>query len=438
MKIVDIIEKKKNNKPLSKSEIDFFIKGLTGGSVADYQASALLMAICINGMDARETFFLTEAMINSGERLDTSFAGGVVCDKHSTGGVSDTVTPVVVPVVADAGLKVVKMSGRGLAHTGGTIDKMESIRGFNARLSGEQIEKAVKTCGAVIIEQSEKLAPADKILYALRDVTATVDSIPLIASSVMSKKLASGSDVILLDVKYGSGAFMKTPQNAVSLARLMVEIGVRYGKKCAALITSMRQPLTEDIGCNLEVLSALEVLKGRKNDLYALAKQICAKIFLLAGLYDDAGEAEAAFEKSIQSGSALNKFVQMIKCQGGDEKSLLELKPAGSRKTLHAISEGYVTYIDAAAAGRAVVALGGGRLKKGDEINKSVGVKFKLKINDYVKKGDAVAEIYYDDINKAAEAEKILNGAYRLGGEKTEENKLIYAYVGEKREIRYF
>jgi pyrimidine-nucleoside phosphorylase len=438
MKIVDIIEKKKNNKPLSKSEIDFFIKGLTGGSVADYQASALLMAICINGMDARETFFLTEAMINSGERLDTSFAGGVVCDKHSTGGVSDTVTPVVVPVVADAGLKVVKMSGRGLAHTGGTIDKMESIRGFNARLSGEQIEKAVKTCGAVIIEQSEKLAPADKILYALRDVTATVDSIPLIASSVMSKKLASGSDVILLDVKYGSGAFMKTPQNAVSLARLMVEIGVRYGKKCAALITSMRQPLTEDIGCNLEVLSALEVLKGRKNDLYALAKQICAKIFLLAGLYDDAGEAEAAFEKSIQSGSALNKFVQMIKCQGGDEKSLLELKPAGSRKTLHAISEGYVTYIDAAAAGRAVVALGGGRLKKGDEINKSVGVKFKLKINDYVKKGDAVAEIYYDDINKAAEAEKILNGAYRLGGEKTEENTLIYAYVGEKREIRYF
>ena len=270
MNFIDIIENKKKGIALSQKEIKFFINGTVNGNIPDYQLSALLMAICLKGMDETETYNLTHAMKISGEVVDTSFAGGIVADKHSTGGVSDTVTPVVVPVLAAAGLKVVKMSGRGLSHTGGTIDKLESIKGFNCELSQKQIVKAVKTCGAVIISQTADLAPADKILYALRDVTATVDSIPLIASSIMSKKLASGSDIILLDVKYGNGAFMKSEEDAVCLAECMVKIGVMDKKLCAAIVTSMEQPLTKEIGCNLEIKSAIDVLKGKKDDLYLI------------------------------------------------------------------------------------------------------------------------------------------------------------------------
>jgi pyrimidine-nucleoside phosphorylase len=431
MKITDIIEKKKNKKALSESEIEFFIKGVTDNTIADYQAAALLMAICINGMDDEETFFLTKAMIASGDVIDTSFAGGIVCDKHSTGGVSDTVTPVIVPVLAAAGIKVIKMSGRGLSHTGGTIDKMESISGFKAQLTEAEILDAVGKIGAVIIEQSKSLAPADKILYGLRDVTATVDSIPLIASSIMSKKLASGSDIILLDVKYGSGAFMKTGEQALKLARCMVSIGSNYGKKCAALITSMQQPLTESIGCNLEMQSAVNVLKGEKNDLYTLSKEICARIFILAGLYNNTNTAFAAFDNIIQSGAALQKFIQIIQNQGGDVASLDRLNPASNHKAVKAKESGYVTQINAEAVGKAVAALGGGRIKKHDVIDKSAGIKLKIRINDYVSSGDLVAVLYCDDKAKIADAENILIDFYKLSPQKAKEHKLIYAYVDE-------
>ncbi|MDD4003258.1 MAG: thymidine phosphorylase [Clostridia bacterium] len=429
MKITDIIEKKKNNKALSQSEIEFFINGVTDNSVADYQTAALLMAICINGMNAEETFFLTKAMIDSGDVIDTSFAGGIVCDKHSTGGVSDTVTPIVVPALAAAGLKVIKMSGRGLSHTGGTIDKMESISGFKAQLTEAEIKEAVSKSGAVIIEQSKSLAPADKILYGLRDVTATVDSIPLIASSIMSKKLASGSDIILLDVKYGSGAFMKTAKQALELAKCMVGIGTSYGKKCAALITSMQQPLTESIGCNLEMQSAVNVLRGEKNDLYTLSKEICARIFILAGLFLNTKTAFAAFDNLMQSGAVLQKFNQIIQNQGGDTSSLNRLKPAFNHKEIKSDSGGYVVQINAEAVGKAVATLGGGRIKKHDVIDKSAGIKLKIRINDYINTGDTVATLYCDDGAKIADAESILKDFYKLSPQRAKEHKLIYAYV---------
>jgi pyrimidine-nucleoside phosphorylase len=362
MDVLEILDKKKKGLSLNAEEIEFFINGALKGSIADYQISAFLMAVCCMGMDENETYFLTKAMKYSGETIDLSFVKGITVDKHSTGGVSDTVTLVIMPIIACSGLYMVKMSGRGLSHTGGTIDKLESIKGFNTNLNKEQIQKCVNTCGAAITEQTANLVPADKILYALRDVTATVDSIPLIASSIMSKKLAVGADIIFLDVKYGSGAFMKSADDAVKLARLMVDIGLKDGKKCAAIVSSMQQPLTEFIGCNFEINSAIDVLKGAKNDLYTVSREICARIFILAGKSDDLNSAYQLFDGIISSGRALEKFKEIVICQGGDPfVTDQNLKPAKYEKTVYAQKSGFVSEINAEGAGRAVMKLGGGR-----------------------------------------------------------------------------
>lgn len=433
MNIIDIIEKKKKGGKLNKEEIDFFVKGATKASIPDYQLAALLMAICLKGMNDEETYQLTSAMKNSGQVLDLSFAGGTTVDKHSTGGVSDTVTPVLISVLAANGLKVVKMSGRGLSHTGGTIDKLESIKNFNTSLTKEQIINAVKQCGAAITAQTADIAPADKALYALRDVTGTVDSIPLIASSIMSKKLSSGADIIMLDVKYGSGAFMKNAQDAVKLARSMVKIAVKDGKKCAALVTSMQQPLTRYAGCNVEMNSALSVLNGEKNDLYIVAKELCATIFMLANKTDSLILGRKLFDDTIYSGDALEKFKQIITCQGGESEVLKTgFKTARYQKTLYADKSGYIEKIDSAAVGKTVLKLGGGRERKGDRIDHAAGIELNIRLNDYVNKGDIVATLYASKESKFTEAEEIIKNCYSLSHAPVIADKLIYAAVTKK------
>lgn len=433
---VDIIGKKKKGEKLTRQEIEQFVTGASSGSVPDYQLSALLMAICLKGMDEEETYELTRAMAQSGEIVDTSFAGGTVVDKHSTGGVSDTVTPIIVPVLAQAGLKVFKMSGRGLSHTGGTIDKLEAIPGFRTSLSLDEIKESLKECGAVIVAQTADLAPADKALYALRDVTATVDSLPLIASSIMSKKLASGSDVILLDVKYGSGAFMKNREEALELAKCMVSIGARAKKRCAAIVSSMEQPLSDAVGCNLEMRSALSVLHGKeKGSLYEVAKEICARIFTLAGTEKNIEKARKRFDDAIEKRLALERFAQMVRLQGGDEAYVYDpslFKDAPFKVTVKAKESGYVSKIDAEAVGKAAVALGGGREKKGDPIDHTVGINFKLRLNGKVEKGDVIAILYAKEIKKADAAGALIEGCYQLSKEPQADDRLLYAYVTEK------
>ena len=432
MNIIDIIDKKKKGKKLSYNEIEFFIKGTVDKTIPDYQVSALLMAICLKGMDNAETYNLTLAMKNSGEVLDNSFAGGITVDKHSTGGVSDTVTLVLVPVLAQTGLKVIKLSGRGLSHTGGTIDKLESIPDFKTELCAEEIKRNVLKCGAVICSQSQNLAPADKILYALRDVTATVDSIPLIASSIMSKKLAAGNNVILLDVKYGSGAFVKTAKEAVKLAKCMVDIGTRDGKKCAALITSMQQPLTVNVGCNLELKSAISVLKGKKNDLYTVSKEIFGRIMLLSGIEKDIKKAFVIFDTLIENGKALGKFDEIIKCQGGDSRVLYDtnlLPEAEYKKEVLSQCSGYISKINGEQVGKAVCRLGGGREKKGDTICHRAGLTLGARLNDYINKGDIIATLYACEKDKFSEAENLINSCYKISDKPIKINKLIYSYV---------
>lgn len=437
---VDIIQKKKRGGKLSSCEIEEFVKGAAGGYVPDYQLSALLMAVCLKGMDEEETYLLTKAMANSGEVVDTSFADGIVVDKHSTGGVSDTVTPVIVPVLAQAGLKVLKMSGRGLSHTGGTIDKLESIEGFNTSLSLGQIEENIRECGAVIVAQTANLAPADKVLYALRDVTGTVDSLPLIASSIMSKKLASGSDVILLDVKYGSGAFMKNKEDALKLAKCMVDIGARDKKRCAAIVSSMNQPLCEAVGCNLEMRSAISVLRGEKNSLYELSKEICARMFLLAGVEKDIQRARENFDGMISSGQALKKLAQIIRCQGGNEAFAYDpslFREAPFKAVVKANVEGFVSEIDAEKVGKAVLVLGGGRAKKDDPIDHGAGLLFKPRLGARLQRGDTVAVLYSKDRGKLEEAQEVIGGCCKLSQKPAASDKLLYAYVTEDKTEYY-
>jgi pyrimidine-nucleoside phosphorylase len=433
---VDIIGKKKKGEKLTRQEIEQFVTGASSGSVPDYQLSALLMAICLKGMDEEETYELTRAMAQSGETVDTSFAGGIVVDKHSTGGVSDTVTPIIVPVLAQAGLKVLKMSGRGLSHTGGTIDKLEAIPGFRTSLTLDEIKEGLEKCGAVIVAQTANLAPADKAFYALRDVTATVDSLPLIASSIMSKKLASGSDVILLDVKYGSGAFMKDREEALKLAKCMVSIGSRAKKRCAAIVSSMQQPLSDAVGCNLEMKSALSILHGReKGSLYEVAREICARIFTLAGKEKDLKKARARFDEAIEKRLALERFARIVKLQGGDKSYVYDpslFKDASFKVTVKAKGSGYVSAIDAEAIGKTAVALGGGREKKGDLIDHSVGISFKLRLNQKVEKGDAVATLYARDLKKSEAAMALIEGSYELSDGPQADDRLLYAYVTEE------
>ncbi len=429
MTMLDIIENKKNKRELSTEEIRFFVDGFTNGQIPDYQASSLLMAIVLNGMTDRETFELTDAMLKSGDVVDMSRLGGTVVDKHSTGGIGDSTTLALAPILACCGVYVAKMSGRGLGFTGGTIDKLESIPHFDTALSEEEFFRVVKRVGCAVIGQTANLAPADKKIYALRDVTGTVNAIPLICSSIMSKKLASGADTILLDVKYGSGAFMPTPESALELAEKMVAIGTLAGKRIGALITDMQQPLSDHVGNSLEIVGIIDVLNGKKNRLYYEIREVAVKLLVLTEKYNE-NSAEKAFQDAIDSGKALKKFAEMVEAQHGDDSYILhpEKFELGKKDTVSASRDGYVTGMIAADIGRAVTHLGGGRMQKSEEIDFSVGVVMKVAIGSKVKKGDVLCEVYHNG-KGLEEAKRLIENAVEIGDIRPCEHKIAYAYV---------
>lgn len=428
MRMVDIILKKRNGNALSKEEIDFFVSNYTKGNIPDYQVSALLMAIYFRSMNEEETFYLTEAMLNSGDILDLSSIEGVKVDKHSTGGVGDKVSLIVGPIVASCGLKLAKMSGRGLGHTGGTLDKLESIPGMKVKLSERAFIKQVNQIGMAIISQSENLDPADKKLYALRDVTGTVDSYPLIASSIMSKKLASGADTILLDVKYGNGAFMKTIDDACELARIMVKIGDYFNKDTRAEITSMEEPLGKAIGNILEVKEAVETLKGNgPSDLVELCLSSCATIFEQAKLVSTHKAGIELAKRQIENLEAYEEFKRFVKAQGGDIDYIEDLEKfpvARYQKDLLSTKKGYVTALDALKVGTAAMKLGAGREKYDDKIDYTAGIYLNKKVGDKVEVGEPICTIFtekpgYDEI--AIE----LMDAYKIGDKRPSKHPMV-------------
>ena len=432
MRAVDIIIKKKEGLALNEQEINFMINGYLSGEVADYQMSALLMAIVLKGTTHEEEVLLTKAMLESGDKIDLSKIDGICVDKHSTGGVGDTTTLVIAPILAALGLKVAKMSGRGLGHTGGTIDKLEAIPGFNTSLSEEHFFKEVNEIGLAVTGQTANIAPADKKIYALRDVTGTVEAVALIASSIMSKKLASGADVILLDVKVGEGAFMKTLDDAKKLARSMVDIGKSQGKKMVALLTDMEQPLGVAVGNSIEVIEAIETLKGKgPEDLKLLCFEICKEILLLTDKAKDEKEALALVEDSVRSGKALKKLELMISAQGGNKAVINDYSLFGKAKELievKAEKSGYIKAIDALKIGEASGILGAGRIKKEDSVDLVVGIDVLKKVGDYVTKGDLIARIYANDKGKK-EALEIVKSSFEYSKEKVKPRKLILGKI---------
>mgnify|MGYP002589835452 CR=1 FL=1 len=434
MRMYDIIMKKRNGGVLSKEEIRFFIEGYTKGEIPDYQVSALMMAIYFQKMTERETYELTMAMAHSGEMLDLSSIHGRKVDKHSTGGVGDKTSLALTPMVAACGIPVAKMSGRGLGHTGGTIDKLESFPGFSTSLTTEQFIENVNKIGIAIMGQTADLAPADKKLYALRDVTATVDNMSLIASSIMSKKLASGADAIVLDVKTGSGAFMKNEADAVSLAKEMVRIGKGAGRNVTALITDMDQPLGYAVGNALEVIEAINTLKGEgPEDLTKLVLNLGTYMVLAARNDLDKETARKELERVISDGSALNKMAEFVKAQGGDPDAVYntdKLKISDTITEVCADSDGYIQSIQSELIGKSSMILGGGRTAKDDVIDLSVGVVLSKKIGDKVSKGDVIARIYCDNAEKTKEAETMIKDAYTFSQEFVEKNVLIKGIVG--------
>ncbi len=408
MNIIDIIRKKRDGYELTKEEIEFFAFSAADDSVRDYQLSAMLMAIFLNGLNSRETLDLTDAMARSGDMADLSSIEGIKGDKHSTGGVGDKTTLVVAPVVAECGVKVAKMSGRGLGHTGGTVDKLESIPGFRTSLSTDEFTDIVNGCGLCVAGQSGKLCPADKKLYSLRDVTATVDNIPLIASSIMSKKLAGGADCIVLDVKCGSGAFMKDEESAKQLAEKMVEIGRGAGRKISALITDMDVPLGNNIGNSLEIIEAVATLSGKgPEDLTEISVLLAAKLLQLAGK-GDFEECKALAKSKIDDGSALEKLAEMVKLQGGNPEYILntDLFPEASVKhDITAWDDGFISHMNAEGIGSVCVELGAGRMRKEDEIDHSAGIVLLKKTGDKVGKGEIIATLHCSEKNMIDRAE---------------------------------
>ena len=404
MRMYDLILKKRQGKPLTKDEIQWMIREYTDGRIPDYQMSALLMAICFQGLDKEETYELTMAMARSGEMLDLSQIQGIKVDKHSTGGVGDKTSLALTPIVASLGIPVAKMSGRGLGHTGGTIDKLESIPGFSTQLEDDAFEEQVNSIGISIMGQTKDLAPADKLLYALRDVTATVDQISLIASSIMSKKLAAGADAILLDVKTGSGAFMKEESDAIQLAKEMVEIGKSAGRKMTAVITNMDEPLGMAVGNILEVKEAIDTLKGNgPDDFVGLIETLASHMLILGGAAKDFDEGLMRVRESIQSGKALDKFKQFVAAQGGDTKYIDHpelFEQADIIEEIRSEQDGFVGSIDAQEMGICSLILGGGRETKESVIDPTVGLVFSKKVADPVKKGDVLATIYGNDEEK--------------------------------------
>lgn len=404
-RMVDIIEKKRDGEELSKEEIEFFIDGYTNDSIPDYQASALLMAIYFNGMTAAEQGHMTLAMVQSGDQIDLSAIEGIKVDKHSTGGVGDTTTLILAPLVAACGVPVAKMSGRGLGHTGGTLDKLEAIEGFHIELTEEQFVKQVNELKLAVIGQSGNLTPADKKLYALRDVTATVDSIPLIASSIMSKKIAAGANAIVLDVKTGDGAFMKTLEDAEALADSMVSIGEQVGRNTFAVISDMSQPLGYAIGNALEVKEAIDTLKGEgPEDLTELCYVLGSKMIVAGGKAESVEEARHMLERVIQDGSALQLFGQLIEQQGGNSKIIHDtslLPQADYQIEVPAPRSGIISKMEADEIGVAAMLLGAGRATKEDAIDLAVGIVLKKKIGDTVVEGEPLAIIHSN--NEAVE-----------------------------------
>lgn len=423
MNIIDIIEKKRLSEKLTKEEIDYTINGLLDGSIEDYQMSSLLMAICINGMDLDETIALTDAMINSGEKIDLRDIEGVKVDKHSTGGIGDKITLIVAPLVASVGVIVPKMSGRGLGHTGGTIDKLESISGFKTGLTKEEFMRQVNDIGIVVASQTGNLVPADKKMYALRDVSDTVSSIPLIASSIMSKKLSSGADKIVIDLKVGNGALMKNIDDATNLAKTMIQIGKKYNTKVVCILSDMNQPLGNSIGNGLEVLEAIEVLKNSgPSDVRELSLAIGSVMVSLAQNIK-LSDAKNKLEESLKSGAALNKFYEFVKYQGGD---IDNISVSNKMYSIKSAKTGFITKIDNYKLGELVRKIGAGRLTKEDKIHHGVGFVLNKKIGDYVLEDEELLKVYLDEvdisINEITECFTIDNSLGNL-------NPLIYKVI---------
>ena len=430
MVFTDLIEKKKRGGILTEKEIRFFVKCVCEGSVPDYCISAFLMAAVLKGMNFDETLALTFAMRDSGEILGKGEIKGVCADKHSTGGVSDSTTLAVVPICCALGVKFAKLSGRGLGHTGGTIDKLESFTGFNANLSEAEFVKTVNSVGGAVSGQTDKTVPADKKLYALRDVTCTVDSIPLIASSVMSKKLASFADVIVLDVKYGSGAFMKTAAEAEELARMMVKIGKAAGRKISAAVTSMNCPLGDSVGCNAEVRGAIEVLNGKNNDLAAVSLFLAKQILVGAGFAEN--EAEAACKRVIQNGAALKKLAEIVTAQGGDASAVYEpeiLEFGRYKREIICEKGGFINKINCEYIGSANVITGGGRMRKDDVIDHESAIVLGVRTASRVRKGDILATLYTNNEPSLKAAAEKVSAAFEISDAQPEKEALIHKLI---------
>ena len=433
MQMTDLLAKKRDGGALSTEEIDFMIQGYTRGSIPDYQMSAMCMAILLRGMDDRETLDMTMSMMHSGETLDLSPIRGVKADKHSTGGVGDKTSLVLCPMVAAAGLKVAKMSGRGLGHTGGTIDKLESFPGFSTAISEETFFRSVNEIGIAIMGQTADLVPADKKIYALRDVTGTVPSIPLIVSSIMSKKLASGADVIVLDVKCGDGAFMKTEADARRLAEGLTRVGRLAGRCCAAVITDMDQPLGYAVGNAVEVREAIAVLRGEEEgELLELCLTLGGCMMAEAGFAASIDEARERLLGTIRDGSALGKLAAMVEAQGGDARAVYDpslLPDAAVKREVPAETGGYVRHIRAEQVGLVSMHLGGGRVTKEDTIDLSVGVVLHKKVGDRMEPGESLGTIHASDPVKAEQAAELLRGCFELSSEPVEKPAFIKAII---------
>ncbi|UOR12398.1 pyrimidine-nucleoside phosphorylase [Halobacillus amylolyticus] len=432
MRMYDIIVKKRDGGELTKQEIEFFIEGYTNGDIPDYQAAALTMAIYFQGMTQEETAILTQAMVDSGETIDLSAIKGHKVDKHSTGGVGDKITFIVGPLVASVGVPVAKMSGRGLGHTGGTLDKLESIRGLEIEMEKDQFIKNVNEHKLAVAGQTGNLAPADKKLYALRDVIGTVDSLPLIAGSIMSKKLASGADSIVLDVKTGSGAFMKTLEDSEALAREMVNIGNNLGRNTVAVISDMNQPLGFEVGNANEIKEAAEILQGKKvEDLRKLSLEIASHMTVLAEVFSNYEEAYQTLEQNLENGKAFAAFRKFVQAQHGDVSmidDLSQLPSAAHDIEVKTEQGGFVSEIDAESIGVAAMYLGAGRATKDDQINHGVGITLKKKIGDEVKAGEALVVLHSDEEHPDTSIEKVKQ-AYTISSNKVDAPTLIHKVI---------
>lgn len=433
MNILEIIEKKRDKKELTNEEIKFFITEYTNGNIADYQASALIMAIFLNGMTKQETTDLTMAMANSGEILDLSKLGEIIVDKHSTGGVGDKVSLILLPLVASVGVPVAKMSGRGLGFTGGTVDKLESIPGYITNIDMNIFVQNVEEIGISMISQTLNLAPADKKIYALRDSISCVESIPLIASSIMSKKIASGAEKIVIDVTVGSGAFMKNMEDAKKLANEMIKIGKLANRETVCVLTNMDEPLGISVGNNLEVIEAVESLKGNMpEDVKEVVLELGANMMKLAGKGNDIDENKKILMENILNGKAFIKFLELVGKQGGDIeylKNISKFEKAKYIEKIYSLEEGYISNINAKEIGKLVCNLGAGRVRKEDKIDNTVGVKIKKKVGDYVKKGEEIAEIFINKENLVMQTKKNILDIFKYSKEKVDKPKVIISVI---------